>query len=90
MTKNAISRDLQEAQFAILLDSFMNATYKNYGSHSFAAGYFGSTVKELFGLLPQRTQRDYINRLVQTTSDQIKKGLEADQERSKNVAFTPA
>ena len=74
-------------QFCIVMDAFMNSSYKNYNTHSYAAGYLNSTVRQMFNQLSMRDKRDFMSRFVETTSKQIK---DYSEKKSENMTFTPS
>ena len=54
----------------IVLKAFGEASYKNYGSHSFEAGYLESLVVQMLPNLPKRTQKVFIDDMVRATQKQ--------------------
>ena len=56
----------------IVLKAFGEATHKNYGSHSFEAGYLESVVVEMLPHLPKRVQKMFIDDMVRATQKQEK------------------
>ena len=60
----------------IVLKAFQDASHKNYGSHSFAAGYLESVVVSLVPLLPKRQQKILINDMIRATQKQEKEILD--------------
>ena len=54
----------------IVLRAFGEATHKNYGSHSFEAGYLESMVVEMLPFLPKRMQKVFIEDMVRATKKQ--------------------
>ena len=54
----------------IVLKAFGEATYNNYGSHSYEAGYLESLVVEMLPNLPKRMQKVFIDDLVRATKKQ--------------------
>jgi hypothetical protein len=54
----------------IVLKAFNDAAYKNYGSHSFAAGYLESLVVSMLPSLPKRVQKVFIEDMVRATQKQ--------------------
>ena len=56
----------------IVLRAFGDASHKNYGSHSFEAGYLESVIISLVPLLPKRQQKILIDDMVRATQKQEK------------------
>jgi len=56
----------------IVLRAFGEASHKNYGSHSFEAGYLESMVVEMLPFLPKRMQKVFIEDMVRATKKQEK------------------
>jgi hypothetical protein len=54
----------------IVLKAFGDASHKNYGSHSFEAGYLESVIVSLVPLLPKRQQKVLIEDMVRATQKQ--------------------
>ena len=54
----------------LVLKAFGEATHRNYGSHSFEAGYLESVVVEMLPLLPKRMQKRFIDDMVRATQKQ--------------------
>ena len=54
----------------IVLRAFGDASHKNYGSHSFQAGYLESVVVEMLPHLPKRMQKIFIEDMVRATKKQ--------------------
>ena len=54
----------------IVMKAFTDASYKNYGSHSYAAGYYETTILRMFPLLPKKAQRLFIEDMVRSTQQQ--------------------
>lgn len=54
----------------IVLKAFGEAVHKNYGSHSFEAGYLESMVVEMLPHLPKRMQKMFIEDMVRATKKQ--------------------
>ena len=57
---------------SLVLRSFSEAARKNYGSHSFEAGYLQSVIISLVPLLPKRQQKVLIDDMVRATQKQEK------------------
>jgi hypothetical protein len=53
-----------------VLKIFGEATHKNYGSHSYEAGYLESLVVEMLPHLPKRVQKTFINDMIRATQKQ--------------------
>lgn len=60
----------------IVLRAFGDASHKNYGSHSFEAGYLESMVVEMLPFLPKRMQKVFIDDMVRATQKQEKQVIE--------------
>ena len=60
----------------IVLKAFGEAVHKNYGSHSFEAGYLESVVVEMLPHLPKRVQKVFINDMIHATQKQEKEILD--------------
>lgn len=56
----------------IVLRAFGDASHKNYGGHSFEAGYLESVVVEMLPHLPKRMQKIFIEDMVRATKKQEK------------------
>ena len=54
----------------IVLRAFGEASHKNYGSHSFEAGYLESMVVEMLPFVPKRMQKVFIEDMVRATKKQ--------------------
>lgn len=54
----------------IVLKAFIDASLKNYDSHSYAAGYLESTVIEMLRYTPKRYQKGLINDFIRATQRQ--------------------
>ena len=63
----------------IVLKAFGEATHKNYGSHSFEAGYLESVVVDMLPHLPKRMQKVFINDMVRATQKQERQVIEKMQ-----------
>ena len=63
----------------IVLRAFGDASHKNYGSHSFEAGYLESVVVEMLPHLPKRMQKVFIEDMVRATQKQEKQVIEKMQ-----------
>lgn len=58
----------------IVLKAFMDASLKNYNSHSYAAGYLESMVVQMLPFMPKRVQKSFVEdiiRAVQKNEAQI-------------------
>lgn len=60
----------------IVLKAFGEAVHKNYGSHSFEAGYLESMVVEMLPFLPKRMQKVFIEDMVRATKKQEKEVID--------------
>lgn len=60
----------------IVLKAFGEAVHKNYGSHSFEAGYLESVVVEMLPHLPKRVQKVFINDMIRATQKQEKEVID--------------
>jgi hypothetical protein len=54
----------------IVLRAFGDASHRNYGSHSFAAGYLESLVVQMMPFMPKRVQKSFVEDLVRATKRQ--------------------
>ena len=54
----------------IVLKAFIDASLKNYDSHSYAAGYLETTVIEMLRHTPKRYQKGLINDFIRATQRQ--------------------
>lgn len=61
---------------SLVLRSFSEAARKNYGSHSFEAGYLQSVIISLVPLLPKRQQKVLIDDMIRATQKQEKEILD--------------
>lgn len=66
----------------IVLRAFGDASHKNYGSHSFEAGYLESMVVEMLPFLPKRMQKVFIEDMVRATQKQEKQYIEKMQKEA--------
>lgn len=64
----------------IVLRAFGEASHKNYGSHSFEAGYLESMVVEMLPFLPKRLQKTFIEDMVRATKKQEAEVIKKMQE----------
>lgn len=60
----------------IVLKAFGEASHKNYGSHSFEAGYLESLVVQMLPMLPKRMQKAFIEDMVRATQKQEKEVID--------------
>ena len=60
----------------IVLKAFGEASHKNYGSHSFEAGYLESMVVEMLPFVPKRMQKTFIEDMVRATQKQEKEVID--------------
>lgn len=60
----------------VVLKAFGEAVHKNYGSHSFEAGYLESLVVEMLPFMPKRVQKNFINDIVRATQKQEKEVID--------------
>ncbi len=58
--------------FAIVLKAFSEAAHKNYGGHSFEAGYLQSVAVQMLAQMPKRMQKVFIEDMVRATKRQEK------------------
>ena len=56
--------------FAIVLKAFSEAAHKNYGGHSFEAGYLQSLAVQMLAQMPKRMQKVFIEDMVRATKKQ--------------------
>jgi hypothetical protein len=54
----------------IVLRAFGDASHKNYGSHSFEAGYLESVIVDMLPHLPKRLQKIFIDDMVRAAHKQ--------------------
>lgn len=66
----------------IVLRAFSEAARKNYGSHSFEAGYLQSVIVGLLPQLPKRAQKIFIEDMVRATQKQEQQAREQSVDRS--------
>lgn len=59
-----------------VLKAFSEAAHKNYGSHSFEAGYLQSVIISLVPLLPKRQQKVLIDDMVRAAQKQEKEVID--------------
>jgi len=50
------------------MDAMCETSHKLYGSHSYIAGYYGSTISQLFAHLPKKKQREFIDQIKRSHS----------------------
>jgi hypothetical protein len=55
---------------SLVLRAFSEAAHKNYGTHSFEAGYLQSVIVSLVPLLPKRQQKVLIEDMVRAAKKQ--------------------
>lgn len=67
-----------------VLRAFSEAARKNYGSHSFEAGYLQSVIVSLVPLLPKRQQKILIDDMVRAAQ---KQELEVVRKMNENSTF---
>lgn len=60
----------QQDTMKIVLKAFQDASHKNYGSHSFAAGYLESLVVQMLPFMPKRVQKSFVDDMVRATQKQ--------------------
>ena len=60
----------------IVLRAFGEATHKNYGSHSYEAGYLESMIVEMLPFVPKRMQKAFIEDMVRATKKQEQQVIE--------------
>ena len=60
-----------QVEFKEVLRKFSDATYKNYDSHAFAAGYLESLAVAMLSALPKREQTALINDMIRATEKQL-------------------
>jgi len=54
----------------IVLKAFGEASHKNYGSHSFEAGYLESMIVQMMPYMPKRVQKAFVEDMVRATQKQ--------------------
>ena len=50
-----------QVEFKEILRKFTDASYKNYGSHAYSAGYLESMTVQMLALLSKREQKGFID-----------------------------
>ena len=65
----------------IVLKAFSDASFKNYDSRSYAAGYLESTVIEMLRYTPKRYQKGLINDFIRATQRQEEQALKKQSEK---------
>ena len=50
-----------QVEFKEVLRKFSDATYANYGSHAYAAGYLESMAVQMLALMSKREQKGFID-----------------------------
>jgi len=68
-----------------VLKAFNNATYANYGNHSYGAGYLESLVVEMLPHCPKRYQKALIRSMIGVTQEQEKKAVQKMQDKTANT-----
>jgi len=56
--------------FHLVLRAFSEAARKNYGDHSFEAGYLQSLASNMLDMMPKKYQRSFIDSVVRATRKQ--------------------
>ncbi len=56
--------------FRLVLRAFSEAARKNYGDHSFEAGYLQSLSTQMLTMIPKKYQRGFIDDIVRATRRQ--------------------
>ena len=56
--------------FRLVLRAFSEAARKNYGDHSFEAGYLQSLGTQMLTMIPKKYQRAFIDDMVRATQKQ--------------------
>lgn len=59
-----------QVEFKEVLRKFTDATYEQYGSHAYAAGYLESLAVEMLQSLPKRAQTALIKDMIRATEKQ--------------------
>jgi len=54
----------------IVLKAFGDASHKNYGSHSFAAGYLESMIVQMMPFMPKRVQKSFVEDVIRAVQKQ--------------------
>jgi len=60
----------------IVLRAFSDASQKNYGSHSYAAGYLESMVVQMMPFMPKRVQKSFVEDVIRAVQKQEKEVVE--------------
>ena len=69
-----------QVQFREVLREFSDASYKNYDSHAFAAGYLESLAVEMLASLPKRAQTALIKDMIRATEKQYQQAAKQQKE----------
>jgi hypothetical protein len=56
--------------FHLVLRAFSEAARKNYGDHSFEAGYLQSLSEQMLSMMPKKYQRGFIDSVVRAARKQ--------------------
>lgn len=54
----------------LVLKAFSDAAKANWGSHSYTAGYYESTILRMFMYLPEEVQKNFIDEFVRAAQKQ--------------------
>ena len=60
----------QQDTMKIVLGAFGDASHRNYGSHSFEAGYLESMIVQMLPFMPKRVQKTFVEDIVRATKKQ--------------------
>jgi len=59
-----------QVEFKEVLRNFTDASYKNHGSHAYAAGYLESMAVQMLALLSKREQKGFIDSMAAVVKKQ--------------------
>jgi len=59
-----------QVEFKEILRKFSDATYENYGSHAYAAGYLESMAVQMLALMSKREQKGFIDSMAAVVKKQ--------------------
>lgn len=60
----------QQDTMKIVLRAFGDASLRNYGSHSFEAGYLESMIVQMMPFMPKRVQKAFVEDVVRAAQKQ--------------------
>ena len=59
-----------QVEFKEILRKFTDATYKNHGTHAYAAGYLESMAVQMLALMSKREQKGFIDSMAAVVKKQ--------------------